>query len=105
MSSLTFKEFLRMLDEDTDTDIAKLNITKQQLVVRKAQASKPLDDQINTTDKALMMKEKQKAIEDKKKGAQPNGQQQQPSNTTTTPGSTGSQTPGGKSQVSGTARV
>jgi hypothetical protein len=97
MNPLTFKDFLRMLDEDTDTDIANLMLSKQKLVVRKAQATKPLDDQTNNIDKLLMQKEKQKENEAKKAGvATANGAK--PSNQTTTPGSAGAQTPGRSSQ-------
>jgi hypothetical protein len=104
MTPLTFKQYLRTLDEDADSDIAKLNIQKQNLVIRKAQATKPLDDQITNADKLLMQKEKQKQADDKKKGAAATTAQLT-ANKTTTPGSAGAQTPGRTTQVSNTPRV
>ena len=98
---LSFKEYLRMLEEDDNTDLANLTIKKQQLIVRKAQQDKPLDDQINQTDKLLMQKEKLAAQNAKKKGTQQNAlatATAQGSNRTTTPGSSGAQMPGQSSQ-------
>lgn len=104
----TFKTFLRALEEDAEADIAKLNIAKQQLIVRKNAATVPLDTQINNADKQLMAKEKQKAVDDKRKGVTPQtaGQQQPQGSQARTPGSTGASTPGqGSPQVSNTPRA
>ena len=49
MNPLSFKEYLRMLDEDADSDLANLTIKKQQLIVRKTNAITPIDSQINPT--------------------------------------------------------
>lgn len=101
MEPLSFKQYLCML-EDEDADIANLTIKKQQLAIRKAQADKPLDDQINQTDKLLMQKEKQREANIKVKGATSGAMaaaSTQSSNRTTTPGSTGAQTPGMQSQT------
>jgi hypothetical protein len=90
----TFKEFLTSLDEDAEADIAKLNITKQQLILKKTAAITPLDTQINNADKQLMQKEKQKVIDDKRKGVITQQSAQRSNTQTRTPGSTGAATPG-----------
>lgn len=92
----TFIEYL-MLSEDVATELSQLNMRRQQLIMKKAQADKQVDVQIDALNKLIFQKERQQEAENKQKGSVPQQsvQQNQPQgNQTQQPGSTGSNTPG-----------
>lgn len=93
MTSLTFKDFLRILDEDLDGDIAKLQADLSMIDTTIANRTNPLLQQKLRIQKMLALKQKQKQAEVKKEPAQPEAQQQQGSEATT-PGSATPGTPG-----------
>jgi len=96
---LTLVEFLcDTITEDVEAEINQLMLQKQQLEVRRNNATRQFDAQIANIDKQLMMKQKQR-----ENNSRTNDQADQQSsmqapvqqaNTTTTPGSGGAQTPG-----------
>jgi hypothetical protein len=93
-----------MLSEDAAVEMANLTMKRQQLVLKRANQDRVLDQQIAQLDKLIMQKEQQQQAELKRtpqqgqqqqNPAQPNQQQPQPQgNRTMQPGSNGSQTPG-----------
>lgn len=95
MKELTFKTFLRILDEDVNSDISKLQADISMLDTEITKRTQPLMLQKQRLQKLLAVKQRQQQAETKKQGAPNNDQQQQQqSNQTTTPGSTGASTPG-----------
>lgn len=103
---ISFKEHMAMLYEDLAQQITMLNTQKQQLLVRKANMVKQIDQQLNQLDKRLFAVNQQKQMDDDKKQNNPNDSQQNQqnptqrqtpnnsSNRTVTPGSTSAATPG-----------
>ena len=96
MTRLTFKDFLRILDEDLDGDIAKLMADISMIDSTLATRNNPLMQQRMRLQKMLALKQKQKEAETKNAPTTEPGQQQQQGNQTSTPGSTGASTPGGQ---------
>lgn len=94
MKELTFKTFLRILDEDVNSDISKLQADISMLDTEITKRTQPLLLQKQRLQKLLAVKQRQQQAETKKQGTPNNDQQQQQSNQTTTPGSTGASTPG-----------
>lgn len=90
MLDLTFKDYLRIVSEDTDSDVAQMQGDIAMLDTEIAKRSQPLVQQKGRLTKMLTIKLKQKEVEDQKKGKTEAGSQ------TTTPGSAGAQTPGGQ---------
>jgi hypothetical protein len=90
---LTFKDFLRILDEDLDSDIAKLMADISMIDSTIATRNNPLIQQRMRLQKMLAIKQKQKQAEEKKAPQEPTTQGPQ-AGQTTTPGSTGAATPG-----------
>lgn len=88
MLDLTFKDYLRIVSEDTDADVAQLQGDIATLDTEMAKRSQPLLQNKGRLTKMLTIKLKQKELEDQKKGTAQSGNQ------TTTPGSTGQATPG-----------
>jgi hypothetical protein len=98
MSTLSFKQYLSIMTEDTQQDVNKLMSDISLIDTQVNQRTQPLLLRKAQLQKLLAIKQKMAQAEEKKNGGMqaPNGQQQgQPSNQTTTPGGTGSATPGG----------
>lgn len=94
MRTLSFKQYLSTLEEDVDTDIANLTSQRQQLLIRKANQDRQIDNQIANIDRQLLQKDKQRQIDKKKNNPAADDNKQPQANQTVTPGSTGAQTPG-----------
>lgn len=95
MKDLTFKTFLRILDEDLGGDITKLQADISMLDTEISKRTQPLMLQKQRLQRLLAVKQKQQQAEVKKQG--PTNDQQQPqqqSSQATTPGSAGAATPG-----------
>lgn len=97
---LSFKDFLAIIAEDTQQDIAKIQSDISMIDAQIAQRTTPLNARKIALQKMLALKQRQAQAEEKQKGTstmQSDQQQGQaaPGNQTTTPGGSGSATPGG----------
>lgn len=104
MSTLTFKDFLSIVNEDAAADVMKLQAEIGAVDAQLNQRTQPLMQRKQQLQKLLMIKQKQQQAEQAKAGntaTDPNAQQAQAGNATTTPGGTGSGTPGGQPSSSG----
>lgn len=90
MTKNTFKNYLLQLSEDTNTssELDNLNLQRQQLVIKKTNADKQIDQQIDALDKLIYQKQqqlqqqnKQQAAQQPQQPAQPQPQQPQQTNT------------------------
>lgn len=97
MSTLTFKQYLSVIEEDAAQDIAKLSADISTIDAQIGQRTKPLLDRKAQLQKLLAIKQKQSQAEEKRAPTDTNQMvsDQQSSNQTTTPGSSRSATPGG----------
>ena len=98
MESLTFKEFLGIINEDTQQDIAKLMSDISMIDTQIAQRTTPLNARKVALQKMLALKQRQAQAEEKQNGGKMTTDQegQAPQgNQTTTPGSSGAANPGG----------
>lgn len=92
MTHLTFKDFLRILDEDLSSDVMKLQADLSMIDTLIQTRTNPLLQQKIRLQKMLAIKQKQQQAEEKSSPTKPEAQQQQQQQTgsqTTTPGSTG----------------
>lgn len=93
MKTVTFKQFLHILEEGTAEDIAKLQADISMVDTAIAQRTTPLTQRKIQLQKLLMQKQKQQQAE-AQRNPSTDQQQGQPITTTTTPGSAGAATPG-----------
>lgn len=96
MSTLSFKQYLSIMNEDTQQDVNKLMSDISLIDTQINQRTQPLLQRKAQLQKMLAIKQKMAQGEAKKNGGtEMQAQNGQQSNQTTTPGSTGSATPGG----------
>lgn len=102
MSMLSFKQYLSIMEEDVNADIAKISSDIALCDTQINQRIAPLQQRKMQLQKMLAVKQKQAQADANKPGAQQPNQQQQPmqaSNQTRTPGASDSATPGGAPQL------
>jgi hypothetical protein len=107
MNLLTFKDFLSIVAEDAQQDIAKLMSDISMIDTQINQRTTPLLARKNALQKMLALKQRHAQAEAKQAGAngtspmQAGQTGQPPAGQTTTPGGTGSATPGGAPSMNG----
>lgn len=97
MASLSFKQFLSIMDEDIQQDVNKLMADISMIDTQISQRTQPLAARKAQLQKLLAIKQKQAMAQqsrDSKTSQNPSGEMQA-GNQTTTPGGTSSATPGG----------
>jgi ribosome-binding ATPase YchF (GTP1/OBG family) len=101
---LSFKDFLAIIAEDTQQDIAKIQSDISMIDAQIVQRTTPLNARKMALQKMLALKQKQAQAEQAKQGPQSTMQAQDQQgqtagNQTTTPGSSGAATPGGSPTI------
>jgi len=94
---LTFKTFLRIVEQDLGGDIAKLQADLSMIDTEMAKRTQPLLQKKVQLQKQLAVKQKQQQADLKRNGGDPDQQMdanQQTGSRATTPGSSGASTPG-----------
>lgn len=95
MATLSFKQFLSIIDEDVQQDVNKLMADISMLDTQIAQRTQPLVTRKLQLQKMLAIKQKQAQAQQKRDGNEEQTKEMSARTQTTTPGGSGTATPGG----------